>query len=185
MAKKSLKMTRWLWLDLEMTGLDAQQDVILEIAVLITDANLNLIAEGPSLVIHQPESKLALMDDWNQNTHKNSGLLDLVRKSQISQAQAEQQILDFAKTHCDLQTAPLCGNSIYQDRMFLIQHMPNLNNWLHYRVVDVSTVKILVQNWYNSAKVNYTKNNTHRGLADIYESIAELKFYRQNFFVQE
>lgn len=185
MEKKSLKMTRWFWLDLEMTGLDAQQDVILEIAALVTDANLNLIAEGPSLVISQPAEKLALMDDWNKTTHKNSGLLDLVRQSQISLAQAEQQILSFARAHCELQVAPLCGNSIYQDRLFLIKHMPSLNNFLHYRVVDVSTVKILVQNWYNFEKVNYTKNNTHRGLADIYESIAELKFYRQNFFVQE
>ncbi len=183
--KKDLKMARWFWLDLEMTGLNAQQDVILEIATLITDQNLNLIAEGPNLAIHQPENKLALMDEWNQKTHQNSGLLERVRESQISLAQAEQQVLDFAREYCDLQAAPLCGNSIYQDRLFLINYMPSLNNFLHYRVIDVSTVKILVQNWYNSAKVNYTKNNTHRGLADIHESIAELKFYRQNFFVQE
>ena len=185
MKKNDANLTRWFWLDLEMTGLDSQQDAILEIAALVTDANLNLIAEGPSLVIHQPEAKLALMDDWNKTTHKNSGLLDLVRQSQLSLAQAEQQILTFARQHCAPQTAPLCGNSIYQDRIFLIKHMPSLNNWLHYRVIDVSTVKILIQNWYNSEKVTYTKNNSHRGLADIRESIDELRFYRQNFFVQE
>ncbi|HLB40195.1 MAG TPA: oligoribonuclease [Candidatus Babeliales bacterium] len=178
-------VTRLVWLDLELTGLDSQRDQILEIAVLITDINLNLIATGPCLALHQPAADLARMDEWNQRTHQQSGLLDLVRQSTITTAQAEAQVLAFVAQYCPPQTAPLCGNSIWQDRLFLVRLMPQLNQWLHYRIIDVSSIKVLVQNWYKPEKLTYTKKNLHRGLADIQETVAELRFYRQHFFVQE
>lgn len=178
-------VTHLVWLDLELTGLDRTKDQILEIAVLITDIELNLIATGPCLAIHQPPALLAGMDEWNQRTHRESGLLALVQQSVLTTAQAEAQVLEFIAQYCPPQTAPLCGNSVWQDRLFLTKLMPKLNAWLHYRVVDVSSIKVLVQNWYKPAKLTYTKKNLHRGLADIQESVAELRFYRQHFFVQE
>jgi oligoribonuclease len=170
------------WMDLEMTGLDPDQDEIIEIATLITDAELNVIAEGPELVIHQPEKRFAKMDDWNQEHHTKSGLWAAVLKSEISMADAEQQTLAFLKQHIGERTSPLCGNSIWQDRRFLARHMPRLEAYLHYRLVDVSTIKELTRRWYPDLGAYSKKVLSHRALDDIRESIAELKFYREKLF---
>lgn len=168
------------WIDLEMTGLDAKQDVILEIAVLVTDANLKVVAEGPDLIIHQPPAALDRMTPFVRELHTASGLLDLVAKSPISMAQAEQQVLNFLRPYGAPQTIPLCGNSIWQDKLFLINHMPTLNDFFHYRMIDVSTVKELVARWYGDPE--FKKAKKHRALQDIYESVAELVFYRERYF---
>lgn len=168
------------WIDLEMTGLDARQDDILEIAVLVTDANLKVVAEGPDLIIHQPSEKLERMLPLVQQMHVTSGLLDLVAKSTVNLKQAEQQVLNFLAPYGAPQTMPLCGNSIWQDKLFLINHMPILNNFFHYRIIDVSTVKELVTRWYGVPEFKKTKK--HRALSDIHESIAELGFYREKYF---
>ncbi len=172
------------WMDLEMTGLDPKTCTILEVATLITDKDLNLIAQGPTLAIHQEESVLAAMDDWNKEHHGNSGLLKAVRGSQISLAEAEQMTLDFIALHCGPKKSPLCGNTIYQDRRFLTEYMPKLESYLHYRLVDVSTIKELVKRWYGPEFQAPLKKQTHKALEDILETIEELKFYRRTVFKQ-
>lgn len=169
------------WIDLEMTGLDPQRDAIIEIATLITDSDLNLIAEGPELAVSQPESLLAGMDEWNQTHHAASGLLDRVRASQVSNAEAQAQTLEFISQHVEPNTAPLCGNSVYQDRRFLTRYMSDLEEYLHYRLIDVSTLKELAIRWAPNVMNGFSKENAHTALSDIRESVAELRHYREHF----
>jgi oligoribonuclease len=171
------------WMDLEMTGLDPERERIIEAAVLITDEELAIVAEGPNLVIHQPEDILGRMDEWNQTHHGQSGLLDRVRASTLTEAEAEATILDFVRQHCKARTAPLAGNSVHQDRRFLRRYMPALDAHLHYRIVDVSTIKELARRWYPEVYERApAKRECHRALDDIRESLAELAFYRANVF---
>jgi len=172
-----------IWMDLEMTGLEPERDTILEIATVVTDGALNILETGPELVIHQDEATLAAMDGWCQEHHGASGLIDRVRNSTVSMADAEAQTLAFVQRYADKRAAPLCGNSIHQDRRFLVCYMPQLNDWLHYRNIDVSTVKELVSRWYGGDMVP-KKAEAHRALGDIEESIAELQHYRQQAFRQ-
>ncbi len=168
-----------IWIDLEMTGLRPERDRILEIAVLITDSSLNILAEGPSLAVYQPESVLAGMDEWNQTHHSASGLLDLVRREGVTEAEAEQRTLDFVRQYVPANASPICGNSIGQDRRFLYQYMPTLEAYFHYRNLDVSTLKILAERWRPELMAAFTKKEAHRALDDISESVAELRFYRR------
>lgn len=170
------------WMDLEMTGLDPEQDRILEVATLVTDSELNLLAEGPVLYVKQAEDLLEGMDEWNTTHHTESGLLDLVREQGVSEREAELATLEFLKEHTANRLSPLCGNSIGQDRRFLVKYMPELEDFLHYRNVDVSTIKELAFRWRPDVASGYTKKNAHRALDDIKESIEELKHYRENFF---
>lgn len=171
-------------MDLEMTGLDPATKVIVEIATLITDDELNVIAEGPDLVIHQPEAALATMDPFVVQMHTTSGLLTLIGKSTITLEQAGAQTLEFIKKYVpEPQTIPLCGNSIGTDRRFLSKYLPEIENYLHYRSVDVSTIKELVKRWYPGLEISRpAKAGAHRALDDVRESIRELKFYRENVF---
>lgn len=169
------------WIDMEMTGLDPEKDRIIEIATIITDGQLNILAEGPDLVIHQPASILKGMDEWNQDHHSKSGLLDLIKVSTMTVKKAEQLTLDLIKEFCNPKKAPLCGNSVHHDRRFLARYMPAIDRYLHYRHVDVSTIKSLVARWYPKDKMP-AKGKAHRALSDIRESIEELKFYRGRYF---
>lgn len=171
------------WIDCEMTGLDPTHDVLLEIATIITNYDLEIVAKGPVLAIRQSEARLARMDAWNRRTHRKSGLLDRVRQEGVSTAEAERQTLEFVKRYCYARKAPLCGNSIGQDRRFLVKYMPRLDEFLHYKVVDVSSIKVLVSEWYGSRFEAPRKLELHRALSDIEESIAELDYYRKNVFV--
>jgi oligoribonuclease len=172
-------------MDLEMTGLDPAVNVIVEIATIVTDDDLNVVAEGPDLVIHQPEEKLALMEPVVVEMHTRSGLLDAIRASTVSLSDAGQATLDFIREHVpEARRVPLCGNSIGMDRRFLAAYLPEIENWLHYRSVDVSTIKELVRRWYPALGAGHNgKAGTHRALDDIRESIAELQFYRAKVFV--
>lgn len=170
------------WIDLEMTGLDAQSDVILEIASIVTDSNLNILEEGPSLVINQTDEKLRKMNEWVKLTHESSGLIEKVKVSKISLQDAQEKTLDFIKKYCVSTLNPLCGNSIWNDRMFLVSYMPEINKYLNYRNIDVSSIKELVKRWYGP-EVEFKKKKNHRALDDIKESIYELKYYRDKFFV--
>ncbi len=171
------------WMDLEMSGLDPERERILELAVLLTDSQLRIVAEGPELVLHQPEELLAGMDDWNREHHGASGLTERVRASGISEAQAEEQVLDFVRAHCTPRSAPLAGNSIWQDRRFLGRYMPRLEGYMHYRVIDVSTVKELARRWMpETLAAAPPKGDRHRAMADIRESIAELEYWRSVLF---
>jgi oligoribonuclease len=172
------------WIDCEMTGLDPRHDVLLEIATIITDSDLEIVARGPVLAIRQSEGRLGRMDAWNRRTHGRSGLVDRVRSEGVSVAEAERRTLAFVKRYCYVRTAPLCGNSIGQDRQFLGKYMPALEAFLNYRVVDVSSIKVLVKEWYGKKYEAPPKKETHRALDDIEESIAELRFYRQKVFVR-
>ncbi|HES76238.1 MAG TPA: oligoribonuclease [bacterium] len=169
---------RLIWIDLEMTGLEPEHDVIIEIATLVTDEQLNILAEGPVLAVHQPESVLAGMDEWNQTHHSASGLLDRVRASSHSMADAEQLTLDFLKQWSDKRSSPICGNSICQDRRFLARHMPKLEDFFHYRNLDVSTLKELARRWYPDVP-KFEKAGVHRALDDIRASLDELRYYRE------
>lgn len=170
---------RLIWIDLEMTGLNPQQDRIIEIATIVTDAELNEIAVGPVLAIHQEESLLAQMDEWNQTHHSSSGLLERVRESKITMAEAEQATLDFLEEHIGSGLSPMCGNSICQDRRFLAQWMPNLEVYFHYRNLDVSSLKELARRWYPQELKGFHKQGAHLALDDIRESIEELRYYRK------
>jgi oligoribonuclease len=176
------KENRLVWLDLEMTGLEPDRHVILEIGCAVTDSQLNMIAEGPVFAIKQPESILTTMDPWSQNQHGKSGLTDRCRKSPVSLEEAEEKTLAFLKLHCAPQASPLCGNSIGQDRRFLYKYMPKLNSFFHYRNIDVSSLKELVHRWYPSSNHAPEKRKTHYVLDDILESIEELKHYRREIF---
>lgn len=171
------------WIDLEMTGLDPEREKIIEIASLVTDSDLNILAEGPNLAIWQPEDILAGMDQWNQRTHTESGLIDRVRASQYSVEEAEERTLHFVQKWANSRTAPLAGNSIHQDRRFLAKYMRKLEDYLHYRIVDVSTVKELVARWYpEEFRERPRKNDDHMALADIRASVEELRYYRKAVF---
>lgn len=181
------------WIDLEMTGLDPEICTIIEIATIITDSQLNIIAEGPNLVIHQSEEALAVMDEWNVKHHGESGLTEAVRNSKISLEEAERETLKFIRKHTAPRTAPLCGNSIWQDRRFLIKYMPKIEAHVHYRNIDVSSVKELARRWYAPELLavepvelaeGEQAAQAHRALDDIKASIAELKLYRERIFVK-
>lgn len=171
------------WLDMEMTGLDANQNAILEVAVVITDGDLNVLAETPSYAINQPESELEKMDKWNVKTHTKSGLLERVRQSTHTIETVEQKLLTFIKAYIAKGKSPLCGNTIYQDRKFIVKYMPKLEEYLHYRNLDVSTLKELAKRWYPKVYSGFTKSHKHEALADIFESIAELKYYREKMMI--
>ena len=169
------------WLDCEMSGLEPRTERLLEIAVIITGPHLEPRLEGPVLVIHQSDAVLDAMDAWNKGTHGKSGLIDKVRASTVTEAQAEQQLLDFIARHVPKNTSPLCGNTISQDRRFLVNYMPRLESYLHYRNLDVSTLKELAKRWRPDLHGAFKKQQAHTALADVHESIDELVYYRANF----
>lgn len=170
------------WVDMEMTGLDPQRDRVLEIATIVTDAALAVIAEGPVLAIHQDDATLAAMDEWNTRTHGASGLVGRVRASRIDEREAERITLDFLAQHAAAGKSPMRGNSICQDRRFMAQHLPRLEAFFHYRNLDVSTIKELARRWRPEVLASLTKQGSHRALDDIRESIIELRHYRDTFF---
>ena len=168
-----------IWIDLEMTGLDPDSDSVLEIATLVTDRNLNEIAEGPVFAIRHPLARLEAMDDWNRNQHGKSGLWQRVLESQVEMATAEARTIEFLLQYVPAGKSPICGNSICQDRRFLVRHMPRLERLFHYRNLDVSTVKELVRRWSPGLMAGFTKESAHLAMSDIRDSIAELRYYRQ------
>lgn len=170
-----------IWLDLEMTGLDPDTDLIIEIAIIITDKNLNVVATAPVIAVHQSNNALAAMDDWNQKHHGESGLIQRVKDSTINDAEAMQRSLDFIKQWVPKGESPMCGNSIGQDRRFMYHYMRVLEEYFHYRNLDVSTLKILAGLWAPEVKDSFKKANTHQALDDVIESINELKYYREHF----
>jgi oligoribonuclease len=171
-----------IWVDLEMTGLDPEQNTILEIATLITDGALNIVAEGPVRAIHHPAAVLEAMDQWNRDHHGASGLTARALASSLSVAAAEEETLAFVRQYCPARSSPLCGNSVHQDRRFLVRYMPTFDAYLHYRNIDVSTVKELVRRWYPAGPTAPEKKHAHLALDDIRESLDELRFYRAHFF---
>ena len=171
-----------IWLDLEMTGLEPDTDVIMEIATVVTDSELNVLAEGPCLAIHQPDAVLDHMDPWCVDQHGKSGLTQRCRDSKTSVLDAQARTLEFLSQWCVPGKSPLCGNTIGQDRRFVVKYMPRLNDFFHYRSIDVSSVKELVRRWYPEAKYEYSKSKQHLSLADVHESIAEMVHYRKTVF---
>lgn len=170
-----------IWLDMEMSGLDPERERIIEVAIVVTNSNLETVAEAPVLVIHQSNELLEAMDDWNKNTHGKSGLVDRVRASTMTEAEAEDVIIRFLEQYVPKGTSPLCGNSVHQDRRFIVKYMPKLDEYLHYRILDVSVLKELCKRWRPDVYSGFKKQGKHEALADIYESIDEMKFYRDNF----
>lgn len=181
MAGKRAKQDNLVWIDLEMTGLEPEDCHILEIATIVTDGNLDVVAEGPVFVIRNTEEQLATLSDWSRDTFTRSGLLDRVRASEIDCAEAERQTLAFIQEHCAKRSAPLCGNSIHTDRAFLYSRMRTLHDWLHYRNVDVSSFKEVLRRWYPREYSPPAKAGRHEALTDIRESIEELRYYRAAF----
>jgi oligoribonuclease len=169
------------WMDMEMTGLNPDSDRIIEVAVVITDPQLNTIAEAPVLVVHQSDATLEAMDAWNKSTHARSGLIEKVKSSTLDEAAAERLTIEFISAHVPKNASPICGNSICQDRRFMARWMPDLEAWFHYRNLDVSTLKELARRWKPELAKGLSKHGKHEALADIYESIEELKYYRDNF----
>jgi oligoribonuclease len=178
MAQNALNL---LWIDMEMSGLSPDDNRILEVAIVVTDANLNVVAESPVLVVHQADALLDGMDSWNKGTHGKSGLIDRVKASALDEAAVETQMLEFIKQYVPERTSPMCGNSICQDRRFLARHMPKLEAYFHYRNLDVSTLKELAKRWRPGLAEGFKKASKHEALADIYESIDEMKYYREHF----
>jgi oligoribonuclease len=170
-----------IWLDMEMSGLDPERDRILELAVVVTDGGLNTLAESPVLVVHQSDAVLDAMDEWNKGTHGRSGLIGKVKAATLAETDAQAQMLAFVQEWVPKRTSPMCGNSICQDRRFMARWMPQLEAWFHYRNLDVSTLKELVRRWKPELAKGLTKQGKHEALADIYESIEELKYYREHF----
>ncbi|MFC0252766.1 oligoribonuclease [Massilia consociata] len=169
------------WVDMEMTGLDPDNDRIIEVAAVVTDADLNIIAEGPVFAIHQSDETLDKMDNWNKGTHGKSGLIDRVRASTVTEAQAELELIAFLRQYVPANKSPMCGNSICQDRRFMARGMPKLEAFFHYRNLDVSTLKELCRRWKPELASGFKKHQKHTALADIVESIEELRYYREHF----
>lgn len=176
------KETNLVWIDLEMTGLDSDTDRIIEIATIVTDAHLNILAEGPVYAIHQKDIILNGMDEWNTRQHGQSGLVERVRRSTITEAEAEAQTIEFLSRFVDPKKSPMCGNSICQDRRFMYRTMPKLEAFFHYRNLDVSTVKELARRWRPEIMQGLSKESSHQALNDIRDSITELRYYREYFF---
>lgn len=174
-----------IWVDMEMSGLQPDSDVILELAAVVTDAELNVLGESPVLVVHQSDAVLDGMDAWNKGTHGKSGLIDKVKASTLAEADAELQMIEFLKQYVPSGKSPMCGNSICQDRRFMARHMPKLEVYFHYRNLDVSTLKELARRWRPKLYDGFKKAGNHTALADIYESIAELQYYREHFIRME
>jgi len=169
------------WLDMEMTGLDPERERIIELAMVVTDINLVTVAESPVWVVHQSDAQLDAMDEWNKNTHGRSGLIDKVRASTLDELAVETQALSFLQDYVPKEASPMCGNSIGQDRRFMVRYMPQLEAWFHYRNLDVSTLKELCRRWKPDIAKGFVKKADHTALADIRESIEELKYYREHF----
>ena len=170
-----------IWIDMEMSGLDPDADKILEVALIVTDSQLNTVVEAPVLVVHQPAAVLDRMDDWNKSTHAKSGLIERVKASTLTEAEVEQRMTAFLAEHVPPKVSPMCGNTVHQDRRFLARHMPVLEAHFHYRNLDVSTLKELAKRWKPAIMSGLTKHGKHEALADIRESIEELKYYREHF----
>jgi Oligoribonuclease (3''->5'' exoribonuclease) len=175
--------TNLIWIDLEMTGLDTANDHIIEIATIVTDSQLQVLAEGPMLAVHQPQAELDKMDEWNQTQHSQSGLIKRVQESDISMAEAETQTLEFLQKYVPAKASPMCGNTICQDRRFLAREMPSLEAFFHYRHIDVSTLKELAARWYPKVANGFEKEGAHLAMDDIRDSIRELKYYRENILI--
>ena len=171
-----------IWIDMEMTGLNPESDRVIEVALVVTDASLATVAEAPVLVVHQPDVTLSAMDSWNQSTHARTGLIGRVKASALDEAMVEQRMLGFLREHVPPRVSPMCGSSICQDRRFLARWMPALEDYFHYRNLDVSTLKELCRRWRPDVAKGWTKQGKHEALADIYESIEELRYYRDTFF---
>lgn len=169
------------WLDMEMTGLDADKERIIEVAMIITDSDLNVLAQSPILVVHQSDELLAAMDEWNTATHTRTGLVDRVKASALSEADVEAQMLAFMQQYVPEKTSPMCGNSVHQDRRFMQKYMPKLEAYFHYRNLDVSTLKELAKRWHPEVAKGVVKKGAHQALADIEESIEEMRYYREHF----
>ena len=170
-----------IWIDMEMSGLSPDNDRVLEVAIVVTDGQLNVVAEGPVKVVHQDDDVFGRMDSWNKATHKKSGLIDRAKAAQENEAQVEAELIAFLSQHVPANTSPMCGNSVCQDRRFLARHMPKLEVYFHYRNLDVSTLKELAKRWKPGIMSGFTKHGKHEALADIHESIEELKYYKTNF----
>lgn len=177
----SLSEFNLIWVDMEMTGLDPDKDAIIEIAVIVTDPELHVLAEGPVLAIHQPDAVLDGMDAWNKGTHGRSGLIDRVKASTVTEAAAEEVMMDFLRPYVPKGKSPMCGNTICQDRRFMAKGMPRLEAYFHYRNLDVSTIKELCRRWKPEIATGFKKQQRHTALEDIRESIEELRYYRQHF----
>ncbi len=175
-SKKNL-----IWIDLEMTGLDTAHDHIIEIATIVTDGDLNILAEGPIIAIHQADSTLEAMDEWNTKQHGKSGLVERIRNSTTTEAQAEQQTIEFLKDYVPAGVSPMCGNSICQDRRFMARIMPELEAYFHYRNLDVSSLKELARRWVPKVEKSFKKNSSHLAMDDVKDSIRELQHYREHF----